>query len=225
MKLSAKRYLHHCSFHSHEESLLPAQSFLAHTSTGRPVYELSSCQRRKSSREMENERVRILVERQKEQILVEVRSTNFKPILIEEVSSGIIESQRREFDHTTAGDEQLRRDQLLLQEQLSEQNRDVRETHIKSLHDMEEWKRVQEFRIDEFSRIRLIEIQDTTNEFTAIIQELQNEVNCMNDSRDFKDAESTQWFIPRSQSTDVISTLSCSWRDAKPSWKNAEPQR
>ena len=29
--------------HSHEESLLPAQSYFAHTSTGRPVYELSSC--------------------------------------------------------------------------------------------------------------------------------------------------------------------------------------
>ena len=30
------------AYHSHEESLLPAQSFFAHTSTGRPVYELSS---------------------------------------------------------------------------------------------------------------------------------------------------------------------------------------
>ena len=30
------------AYHSHEESLLPAQSFLAHTSTERPVFELSS---------------------------------------------------------------------------------------------------------------------------------------------------------------------------------------
>ena len=37
--------------------------------------------------------------------------------------NGIIESQRTEIDHTIASDEQLRRDQLLLQEQLSEQNR------------------------------------------------------------------------------------------------------
>ena len=29
-------------------------------------------------------------------------------------------------------------------------------------------------------------------EFTAKIQELQNEVNCLNDSRDFKDAESVR---------------------------------
>ena len=30
------------------------------------------------------------------------------------------------------------------------------------------------------------------NELTARIQELQNEVNCMSDSRDFKDAESVR---------------------------------
>ena len=36
----------------------------------------------------------------------------------------------------------------------------------------------------------MIENQDTVHEFTARIQELQNEVNCMNDSRDFEDAES-----------------------------------
>ena len=106
--------------------------------------------------------------------------------------NGIIESQRREIDHTLAGDEQLRRDQQLLHEQLSEQNRDLREAHIKSLHEMEELKRVQESRVDESSRRRLIENQDTINELTARIQELQNEVNCMNDSRDFKDAESVR---------------------------------
>ena len=50
---------------------------------------------------------------------------------------------------------------------------------------MEELKRVQELRVDEFSRRRLIENQDTINELTARIQELQNEFNCMNDSRDF----------------------------------------
>ena len=57
---------------------------------------------------------------------------------------------------------------------------------------MEELKRVQELRIDAFSRRRLIENQDTINELTARIQELQNEVNCMNDSRVFMDAESVR---------------------------------
>ena len=38
----------------------------------------------------------------------------------------------------------------------------------------------------------MIEDRDTILELTAKIQELQNEVNCMNDSRDFQDAESAR---------------------------------
>ena len=186
------------TYHSHEESLLPAQSFFAHSRTQRPVHELSSCGQKPSGK-MENERIRILLERQKEQILAEVGTEIQKHEFqadsdrrsIQELT-GIIDSQRREIDHTISIDEQLRRDQLLLQEQLSEQNRDLREVHIKSLHGMEELKRVQELRIDEFSGRRLIENQDIIHEITARIQELQNEVNCMNDSRDLKDAESVR---------------------------------
>ena len=37
-----------------------------------------------------------------------------------------------------------------------------------------------------------MEDQDTILELTGKIQELQNEVNCMNDSRDFQDAESVR---------------------------------
>ena len=86
--------------------------------------------------------------------------------------TGIIDSQRRENDHAITSDEQSRRDQLLLQEQLSEQNRDLRETRIKSLHEMEELKRVQELRVDESSRRRLIENQDTINELTATMKSI-----------------------------------------------------
>ena len=154
----------------------------------------------KSSRDLENERIRILLGRQKEQILAEVRSeiqkhelqTESDKISIQELT-GIIDSQRMEIDHTIAWCEQPRRDQRLLQEELSQQNRDLRETRIKSLHEMEELKRVQGLQIDESSRRRLIENQDTINEFTARVQELQNQVNCMIDSREFfKDAESVR---------------------------------
>ena len=135
----------------------------------------------------------------KEQIFAEVRTEIHKHEFqadsdrrsIQELS-GVIESQRREIDHTIAGDEQLRRDQQLLHEQLSEQNRDLREAHMKSLNEMEELKRFQGSRFDEFSRRRLIENQDTIHELTARTQELQNEVNCLNNSRDFKDAESVR---------------------------------
>ena len=116
------------------------------------------------SRDSENERMWILLERQKEQILADFRAEIQKHEFqadsvrrsIQELN-GIIESQRREIDHTLAGDEQLRRDQLLLQEQLSEQNRDLREAHMKSLIEMEELKRFQGLRFDEFSERRLID--------------------------------------------------------------------
>ena len=99
--------------------------------------------KRKSSRDLENERIRILLERQKEQILAEVRSEIQKHELqaesdkrsIQEFSE-IIDSQRMEIDHTIASDEQSRRDQVLLQEQLSEQNRALRETRIRNMRDM-----------------------------------------------------------------------------------------
>ena len=66
----------------------------------------------------------------KEQILAEVRSEIQKHELqaesgrrsIQELT-GIVDSQRMEIDHTITGCEQSRRDQLLLQEELSEQNR------------------------------------------------------------------------------------------------------
>ena len=85
-------------------------------------------------------------------------------------------SRKREICRAYQGDERLRRVQLLLHELLSEQNRDLREAHMKSLYEMEELKRIQESRVDESSRRRLIENQDTINELTARIQELQNEV-------------------------------------------------
>ena len=50
---------------------------------------------------------------------------------------------------------------------------------------MEELKRFQGSTFDTISRRRLIEDRDTILELTARIQEIQNEITCMNDSRDF----------------------------------------
>ena len=54
-------------------------------------------------------------------------------------------------------------------------------------------KSVQEMRIDEFSRpeLRERESQAISHELTSQIQESQDRVNFMNDSREFQDAEST----------------------------------
>ena len=57
---------------------------------------------------------------------------------------------------------------------------------MKSLDETEELKRFQGSGVDDFSRRKLIDDRDTILELTARIQELQNEVNCMNDSRDFQ---------------------------------------
>ena len=69
-------------YHSYGESLLPAQSFFAHSRTERPVHELGSpgtSIRENPSRDSESEQIRILLERQKEQILANC-------VTIEEVS-------------------------------------------------------------------------------------------------------------------------------------------
>ena len=57
---------------------------------------------------------------------------------------------------------------------------------------MEELKRFQGSTLETIARRRLVEDQGTILELTGKIQELQNEINCMNDSRDFQDAESSQ---------------------------------
>ena len=95
-----------------------------------------------------------------------------------------------EIDHTITGCDQSMRDQLLLQEELSEQNRALRETRIRNMRDMEELQKSHVLKVDELSRRKLTEDQNTIMELRAQIQELQKEVNCMNDSRDFKDVQS-----------------------------------
>ena len=72
---------------------------------------------------------------------------------------------------------------------------------------------------------RLIEDRDTILELTGKIQELQNEISCMNDSKEFRDAESVRSGLPRCQSTSVFPTSSRSWWNAKPFSGNAEPQQ
>ena len=72
------------------------------------------------------------------------------------------------------------------------QNWDLREAPERSLKEMEELKRFQGSTFDTIARRRLVEDRDTILELTAKIQELQYEVNCINDSRAFHDAESVR---------------------------------
>ena len=137
-----------------------------------------------------------------------------------------IESQRGEIYRAHQGDEQHRRDQQLIHEQLLEQNRDLREVHDKSLNEMEKLKRFQGSTFDTNSRRRLIEDRDTILELTGKIQELQNEIDCMNDLRDFQDAESVRSGQSHVTSQPVFfPPHPRSWRNAKPFSGNAEPQQ
>ena len=57
---------------------------------------------------------------------------------------------------------------------------------------MEELRKFQSSTFDTMARRKLIEDQNTILELSGRVQELQNEVNCMNDSKDFQDAESVR---------------------------------
>ena len=177
-----------------------------------------------------NTQIRTLLDRQKEQILAECQAeikkhkfqADYDRRSVRKLSE-IIESQQEEL-HRAQAEELQRQDQQLLHAQFLQQNWELREAHDKSLIEMEELKKFQSSTFDTIARRRLVEDQDTILELTGKIQELQNEINCMNDSEDFQDAESIR-SVPRYQLTSVIPTSSSSWRNAKPLSRNAEPQR
>ena len=96
-----------------------------------------------------------------------------------------------EFDHANLGYETSRREQARLHEELALQDRALRKTHIRSIQEVEELYRAQEMRIDEFSRQKIERKSgDNTRDHIAQMQELQERVNLMNDSREFQDVES-----------------------------------
>ena len=69
---------------------------------------------------------------------------------------------------------------------------DFREVHQQSLTEIEELRKFQSSTFETLARRKLIEDQNIVMELSGKVQELQNEVNCMNDSKDFQDAESVR---------------------------------
>ena len=80
----------------------------------------------------------------------------------------------------------------ILQEELWRQQQDFRQVHQQSLTEMEELRKFQSSTFDTLTRQKFIEDQNTIMELSGRLQELQNEANCMNDSKDFQDAESVR---------------------------------
>ena len=126
---------HRQAYHSLEESLLSSQSSsVGHVRTGRPVSDQfdSLSNVRDPCRDSENEQIRILLKRQKEHILADCRAeiqrhefqADYDRRDIPKLNE-IIGSQRDEINRALQGDEQLRRYQQLLHEQILEQNREL----------------------------------------------------------------------------------------------------
>ena len=166
---------------------------------GNPLFAVTQVTRKVKKIQRQNsesEQIRTLLDRQREQILAdrqaEIRKHEFQADYdrrsIQKINE-TIESQQEEL-HRAQAEERRRQDHQLLHEQLLEQNWDLREAHEKSVNEMKELKKFQSSTFDTIARRRLVEDQDTILELTGKIQELQNDINCMNDSRKFQDAES-----------------------------------
>ena len=183
------------SHHSQREDLSVSLSSSVSDRTGRPAGDRAERPAEQSSQEAQ---IRILRDKQKEQILAECQAE----INRQEFQAAydrrslrklgeIVESQQEEL-HCARAEEVQRRDQQLLLGQLLQQNLELREAHQKSLTEMKELKKFQSSAFDTIARRKLIEDQNTVLELSGRVQELQNEVNCMNDSKDFQDAESVR---------------------------------
>ena len=158
--------------HSEEEGLSSyLSSSVSHDRTERPVVCSTSDSQVSSVQETqrhnsESEQIRILLERQREQILAdcqaEIRKHSFQAdydIRSIQKLNGTIESQKEEICRAHQGDERRRQDHQLFHAQLLKQNWDLREAHEKSLSEMEELKPFQGSTFDTIARRNLSKIE------------------------------------------------------------------
>ena len=135
--------------------------------------------------------IRTLFDRQKKQHFVDCQAeiekhefqASYDRRSVQKLSENV-ESKEEEC-HCVQAEVLQRRDQQLLHAQTSQQKSELRKVQRKSLNEMEELKKLQSFTFDSIARRRWVEDRDTILVFIGKIQELQNESNCMNDSRDF----------------------------------------
>ena len=99
-------------------------------------------------------------------------------------------AQRLELQDAQHGYIESRREQVHLQEELSMKEKVLRDTQIRSMHEVGEMKRAQELRVDEVSVQKLSENHETFQKLTSQLQEMQEQMNSMNDSGEFQEVES-----------------------------------
>ena len=112
--------------------------------------------------------------------------------LLEEQRQTIIAEYLEKVSHHELHAAQAEEERRLLQGHLWQLKLEFREAHQQSLTEMEELRKIQSSTFDTLARRKLIEDQNTILELSGRVQQLQNEVNCMNDSKDFQDAESVR---------------------------------
>ena len=111
----------------------------------------------------ENEQIRTLLERQREQILAdcqaEIRKHEFQADYDRRKYSKVelkrSSHKKKKFCSVHQRDEPRRQDQQLLHDQLLKQNLDLREAHEKSLNEMEELKRFEGSTFDTIAKIKI----------------------------------------------------------------------
>ena len=112
--------------------------------------------------------------------------------LLEEQRQMIIAEYCEKIGHHELQAAHAEEERRILREELWRQQMEFREVHQQSLTEMEELRKFQSSTFDTLARRKLIEDQNTILEISGRVQELQNEVNCMNDFKYFQDAESVR---------------------------------
>ena len=119
----------------------------------------------------------------------EISNAQIRTMLDEQQRTIIAECNEKVLHHELLA-AHAEQDRKVLQEELLRQQQEFREVHQQDLMKHLELQKFQNSTFDEFAQKKFIEDQKTIMELSGRLQELQNEVNCMNDSRDFRDAES-----------------------------------
>ena len=119
-----------------------------------------------------------------------IAQTNRLGLYLKEQRQTIIAEYREKVSHHELHAAHAEEERRLLQGQLWRQKLEFREARQQSLTEMKELRKFQSSTFDTIARRKLIEDQNTVLELSGRVQELQNEINCVNDSKDFQDAES-----------------------------------
>ena len=124
------------------------------------------------------EAARFVLEEQKDHLLAEAKSEILQQEReVDTLNTCIRELQRQAQSNRLEMDEESRREQARLHEELAQRESVLRETQIRRIHEVGELKRAQEVRIDEFSGHELRKSHATMQELTSQIQELQERMN------------------------------------------------